>query len=88
MSGDFAFNTAGEAANMGIGCVTGGGTGYSGNGEVFLGDIDEVRIYNRALSVAEILSTMEGEIWPYAFCPDPANGALYPDSWVTLSWSP
>ncbi|MGB2862222.1 MAG: PA14 domain-containing protein [Sedimentisphaerales bacterium] len=88
MSGGFAFNTAGEAANMGIGCVTGGGTGYSGNGEVFSGDMDEVRIYNRALSEAEILATMEGEIWPYAFGPDPANGALYSDSWVTLSWSP
>jgi len=88
MSGGFAFNTAGEAANMGIGCVTGGGSGYSGSGEVFLGDIDEVRIYNRALSEAEILATMEGEIWPYAFGPDPANGALYADSWVTLSWSP
>jgi len=88
MSGGFAFNSAGEAANMGIGCVTGGGTGYSGNGEVFLGDIDEVRIYNRALSEAEILATMEGEIWPYAFGPDPANGALHSDSWVTLSWSP
>ena len=88
MSGGFAFNTAGETANMGIGCVTGGGAGYSGNGEVFLGDIDEVRIYNRALSEAEILATMEGEIWPYAFGPNPSNGSLYSDSWVTLSWSP
>jgi len=88
MSGMFAFNAAGEAANMGIGCVTGGGAGYSGNGENFLGDIDEVRIYNRALSETEILAAMAGEIWPYAFAPDPANGALHPDSWVTLSWSP
>jgi len=88
MSGGFAFNTAGETANMGVGCVTGGGTGYSGNGEVFLGDIDEVRIYNRALSETEILAAMAGEIWPYAFAPDPADGALHSDSWVTLSWSP
>jgi hypothetical protein len=88
MSGGFALNTAGETSDMGIGCVTGGGTGYSGNGEVFSGDIDEVRIYNRALSDTEILATMEGEIWPYAFGPDPANGSLHPDSWATLSWSP
>jgi len=87
-SGGFALNTAGETSNMGIGCVTGGGTGYSGNGEVFLGDIDEVRIYNRALSDAEILSTMEGTIWPYAFAPNPANGSLHPDTWATLSFSP
>jgi hypothetical protein len=88
MSGGFDFNTAGETSDMGIGCVTGGGTGYSGNGEVFSGDIDEVRIYNRALSEADILGTMEGEVWPYAFGPDPADGAIHPDSWATLSWSP
>jgi hypothetical protein len=89
VSGDFALNAAGEAANMGIGCVTGGGAGYSGNGEVFLGDIDEVRIYNRALSGAEIQSTMTGgEIWPYAFGPDPANDAIYSDTSAILSWSP
>jgi hypothetical protein len=88
MSGGFAFNAAGEAANMGIGCVTGGGAGYSGSGEVFSGDIDEVRIYNRALSGAEIQSTMTGgEIWPYAFGPKPANGALHADTSAILSWS-
>ena len=87
-SGGFAFNTAGETADMGIGCVTGGGAGYSGNGEVFLGDIDEVRIYNRRLSDAEILATMAGAIWPYAFAPNPANGALHSDTWATLSFSP
>ena len=86
-SGGFAFNTAGETSNMGIGCVTGGGAGYSGNGEVFSGDIDEVRIYNRALSDTEILATMAGAIWPYAFAPSPANGALHSDTWATLSWS-
>ncbi len=86
-SGGFALNTAGEAANMGIGCVTGGGAGYSGNNEVFSGDIDEVRIYNRALSEAEILATMAGEIWPYAFGPNPANEAIYSGTGATLSWS-
>jgi hypothetical protein len=86
-SGGFAFNTAGETSDMGIGCVTGGGAGYSGNGEVFLGDIDEVRIYNRVLSDADILSAMAGEIWPYASAPNPANGSLYSDTWATLSFS-
>ena len=87
MSGGFAFNAAGETANMGIGCVTGGGAGYSGNTEVFSGDIDEVRIYNRVLSEAEILATMAGEIWPYAFGPSPANGALHSKTSAILSWS-
>jgi hypothetical protein len=30
---------------------------------------------------------MEGEPWPYAFGPDPADGALHPDTWITLRWS-
>jgi len=89
MSGGFALNTAGEGSNMGIGCVTGGGAGHSGNDEVLSGDIDEVRIYNRALSEAEIMATMTGgEIWPYAFGPNPANGALHSETSAILSWSP
>jgi hypothetical protein len=52
------------------------------------GIMDEVRLYNHALSEVEILSAMEGKPWPYAFGPDPADGALLPDTWVNLSWSP
>ncbi|MHC4243733.1 MAG: LamG domain-containing protein, partial [Planctomycetota bacterium] len=52
------------------------------------GIMDEVRLYNHALSEVEILSAMEGKPWPYAFGPDPADGASLPDTWVNLSWSP
>jgi hypothetical protein len=31
---------------------------------------------------------MEGEVWPYALGPKPEDGALYPDTWVNLSWLP
>ena len=31
---------------------------------------------------------MEGKPWPYAFGPDPADGALHEDTWVNLSWLP
>jgi hypothetical protein len=51
------------------------------------GIIDEVRIYNHALSEVELLSAMEGKPWPYAFGPDPADGALLSDTWVNLSWT-
>ncbi len=50
--------------------------------------IDEVRLYNQALSEVEILSAMEGKPWPYAFGPDPADGALLSDTWVNISWTP
>ena len=52
------------------------------------GILDEVRIYSHALSEVEMLSAMEGKPWPYAFGPDPADGALHNDTWVTLSWKP
>ena len=54
----------------------------------FEGILDEVRVYNRALGEDEIQTIMFGKGWPYAGNPSPADGALYEDSWVTLSWSP
>ena len=57
--------------------------------EAFGGVLDEVRLYDRALAQEEILAAMEGaEAYPYALGPDPADGALHEDIWVTLSWRP
>jgi hypothetical protein len=52
------------------------------------GAIDDVRIYDRPLSQAEIQAIVEAEPWPYAGGPDPANGVLYPDTFANLSWIP
>jgi hypothetical protein len=52
------------------------------------GILDEVRIYNHALSEVQILSAMLGKPWPYAISPDPADGASYSDTWISLSWTP
>jgi len=62
--------------------------GSDGWGCDWIGAIDDVRIYNHALSVPEIMGTMEGEVWPYALAPKPEDGALHPDTWVNLSWLP
>ncbi|UCG49957.1 MAG: LamG domain-containing protein, partial [Phycisphaerales bacterium] len=48
------------------------------------GLIDEVRIYSRALSAAEV-KRIAGRV--EAFNPSPADGAVYPETWVTLGWS-
>ncbi|MEK7994092.1 MAG: LamG domain-containing protein, partial [Planctomycetota bacterium] len=48
--------------------------------------IDELRVYDHALSAVEVLSTMSGEPWPYAYGPGPADGAKHEATWVTLSW--
>ncbi len=61
---------------------------WNTSGEFFNGIIDDVRIYDHVLSGVELLSAMEGQIWPYAFGPEPADGALYPDTWLNLGWSP
>jgi hypothetical protein len=45
-----------------------------------------VRIYDAALSQAEVMTAMEGKAWPYAFSPNPADGAMYADVWASLSW--
>jgi len=58
-----------------------------GNGTL-LGIVDDVRIYDHALSESEIADTMTGVVWPYAFGPDPKDGALHHDTWVNLSWKP
>jgi hypothetical protein len=87
-SGAFAFNMAGTGSIMGIGCVTGGGAGYSGNGEVFLGDMDEVGIFNRALSAEEIALVMAGYGVDKAANPRPKDKATDVPRDVVLGWDP
>jgi hypothetical protein len=58
------------------------------NARPFTGLMDEFFLYKRALSQAEIKKIMQGLEFPYAFGPDPADGAIHEDTWATLSWSP
>jgi hypothetical protein len=62
--------------------------GTDGWGCDWIGAIDDVRLYNHALSEVEILGTMEGKTWPYAYGPEPEDGALYPNTWAELKWKP
>ncbi|MBN2594990.1 MAG: LamG domain-containing protein [Sedimentisphaerales bacterium] len=75
-----------------MGAITGSQTpvliGSDGWGCDWIGAIDDVRIYNHALSEAEILGTMAGEVWPYAYGPSPEDGSLLSQTWVTLTWKP
>jgi hypothetical protein len=48
-----------------------------------------VYLFNHALSIEEIQALMEGAGgYPYALGPEPADGAIIADIWVSLSWSP
>jgi hypothetical protein len=58
--------------------------------EIWQGRLSDVRLYTKALSMAELVGAMQGsgEPWPYASTPIPANGAMHKDTWVNLSWTP
>jgi hypothetical protein len=59
---------------------------WSGGARFYHGLMDDIRIYDHVLSETEVLSAMEGKVWPYASSPTPEDGALYPQTWVSLSW--
>ncbi|MHC4561131.1 MAG: LamG domain-containing protein, partial [Planctomycetota bacterium] len=69
-----------------------GHTGYA-DVEWMNGLIDDVQIYNHALTEGEILAVMEGEPWPYALSPNPADDSLLTEFMMgilgtTLTWKP
>ena len=59
----------------------------SRGGTFFNGMIDDVAIFNRALSADEIPNIMMGVggFGP-ASAPTPPDGAIHPETWVSLSW--
>ncbi|MGD8501806.1 MAG: LamG domain-containing protein, partial [Phycisphaerales bacterium] len=72
--------------NLGIGLWVGWPAAWGDDS--FMGIIDDVKIYNNALTMEEIQAAMLGEGFPYALGPSPADGALHPDTWVSLGWRP
>jgi len=62
--------------------------GSDGWGSDWIGGIDDVRIYDHALSEPEIFAAMEGEQSPQAWGPTPKDGELYTETWANISWRP
>jgi len=62
--------------------------GWSYDARFVRGIIDEAQVYDHALTEDEIMAVVKGEGLPHAFSPDPADGSLHMDTWVTLSWRP
>ncbi len=56
------------------------------SGRDLLGKIDDIQIWDEAFSEAQIKGAIMGGGYPYAYGPDPADGAIHADTWVTLSW--
>jgi hypothetical protein len=56
--------------------------------QFFTGTVDDARVYNEALTESDIKSIMFGTGIAKAISPDPEDGAIHKDTWVTLSWRP
>ncbi|MGD8501284.1 MAG: PA14 domain-containing protein, partial [Phycisphaerales bacterium] len=63
-------------------------------GSAFDGYIDEVALFDVALEAADIQAIMNDGLlaiiggYPFASAPNPEDGALHPDVWVSLAWKP
>jgi len=68
---------------------SGARVGYNiDNARPFTGLMDMLWIFRRSLSEGEIPKAMQGEAYPYALSPDPADGDILQETWATVSWSP
>ena len=86
----------GQVAASDTGAVSSGSSGFTfkigagvfnTSGDPFLGEIDDVWVFSRALTQSEIQSLMQGTGgYPYVLSPDPPDGAMHTDTWVSLSW--
>ncbi|MHC4702695.1 MAG: LamG domain-containing protein, partial [Planctomycetota bacterium] len=57
-------------------------------GRWITGLVDDLRLYNHALSDVEVLAAMEGSAggYPLASSPNPADGVLLEATWANISW--
>jgi len=64
-----------------------GGKFNDASGGGWDGLIDDVRIYNRVLTDAEIAAVAHVDR-PYARDPQPEDGVIYENTWISLNWTP
>ena len=85
LAGSWDYNNGNAAPVTSIKPLTIGACPY---GRRMNGTLDDVRIYNRVLSAAEILTLYGQGLGGKAFNPNPSSGAANIDIVATLSWSP
>ncbi|MHC4298421.1 MAG: PA14 domain-containing protein, partial [Planctomycetota bacterium] len=62
-------------------------SGYVGGGGPFNGAVDDVRLYNHAITADEVQDAMYGQVLQ-AYGPQPADGAMHESTWANISWTP
>jgi prepilin-type processing-associated H-X9-DG protein len=65
-----------------------GGDPGCGGRNWYEGAIDDLRIYDNALSGGEVMAVMQGKAWPFAFGPEPEDGAILEATWANIKWQP
>jgi hypothetical protein len=70
-----------QRVSIGAGATEGEGGNY-----YFVGKIDDVRVYDTALSQEHIKTVMDVKPYTFAQSPDPADGAVHEATWVNMSW--
>ena len=80
---DVALSVSGPAT-----IITAGQIGGWEGGRLSSATFDDIRMYDHILSEVEILDAMQGQRWPYAWDPEPADGTLHTDTWVNIFWRP
>ena len=88
LEGGLSGTSGGGSINTAASNVVIGNSGHSVAGYGFDGAIDDVRLYDHALSDVEVLAAMEGSSggYPLASGPNPADGALLEATWANMSW--
>ena len=57
------------------------------SGRDLLGKIDDIKIFDEALSEGQVKGEMQGAGFPFAFGPTPKDGSIHPETWANVSWS-
>jgi len=89
-----ASSTTGIMLDENLPFIIGAQSRAGGPSDYFDGSIDDVGYFNTVLAPEDIEAIMNDGLaviignQPYASRPDPADGALHEDTWVTLSWRP
>ena len=55
-------------------------------GRVFIGALDDVRIYDHVLAPAQVNDIINLGYLASAHSPEPADGSMFTDTWTTLGW--
>ena len=74
--------------NAYIGAITSNASNTLHAEKFMIGLIDDVRIYDTALTESEIQAAMKGGAFTKALNPTPSDGSYHEETWVNLSWTP